>query len=143
MSLQASGTSISFSQISNEFGTPPAHNLGAYRVSQTVSGLLNMPLDADVPQSGEIKFSDFYSKRLNVVVDYTVGSGSAVFSGQVTNLKRTYGNVGSGTATFSGTAKERFTPATALGSGSFSAFGGAAGYCPRVRKVYFDDSLSS
>ena len=71
MSLQASGTSISFSQISNEFGTPPAHNLGAYRVSQTVSGLLNMPLDADVPQSGEIKFSDFYSKRLNVVVDYT------------------------------------------------------------------------
>jgi hypothetical protein len=30
-----------------------------------------MTLDAGIPQSGEIKFSDFYSKKLNVVVDYT------------------------------------------------------------------------
>ena len=75
MALQASGTSISASQIRDEFGATSGTsvNFGAYRVSQTVSGLLNMPLDAGVPQSGEIKFSDFYSKRLNVVVDYKIG----------------------------------------------------------------------
>jgi hypothetical protein len=71
MALQASGTSISFSEISDEFGTPPGKNLGSYRVSQTVSALINMPLDSGIPQSGEIRFSDFYSKKLNVVVDYT------------------------------------------------------------------------
>lgn len=70
MALQASGT-ISFSQIANEFGTPPGKNLGAYRVSQTVGTLLNLPLDLGLPQSGTIKFSDFYGKKLNVVVNYT------------------------------------------------------------------------
>ena len=67
MALQASGNPISFSQISNEFGTPTGKNLGAYRVSQTV-GELTRPLDDGIPTSGEIKFSDFYSKRLNMVV---------------------------------------------------------------------------
>jgi hypothetical protein len=69
MALQASG-SISFVQIANEFGTPPGKNLGAYRISQTVGTLSNLPLDTGVPQSGPISFSNFYSKRLNLVVDF-------------------------------------------------------------------------
>lgn len=68
MALQSSG-SISFSDITTEFGIPPARNLGAFRVSQNAGSLSNLPLDAGVPQSGTIRFSDFYSKRLNVVVD--------------------------------------------------------------------------
>jgi hypothetical protein len=68
MALQSSG-SISFSQITNEFGTPSGRNLGAYRVSANVGSLSNLPLDTGIPQSGTIRFSDFYSKRLNVVVD--------------------------------------------------------------------------
>jgi hypothetical protein len=72
MSLQASGQ-ISASQIRNEFGATSGTSVrfGAYRVSQTVSALTNMPLDAGIPQSGSIRFSNFYSKKLNVVVDYT------------------------------------------------------------------------
>ena len=67
MALQASGP-ISFSQISNEFGTPSGKNLGAYRISQTVGNLTRNGIDDGIPTSGQIKFSDFYSKRLNVVV---------------------------------------------------------------------------
>ena len=70
MALQASGQ-ISFSDISNEFGN--AGSLGAYRVSQTIGELSNLPLDNGVPQSGAISFSDFYSKRLNIVVNYHSG----------------------------------------------------------------------
>lgn len=66
MALQSSGP-ISFSQISNEFGLPPGKNLGAYRVSQTV-GNLTIPLDTGIPTSGTIRFSNFYSTRLNMVV---------------------------------------------------------------------------
>ena len=70
MALQASGQ-ISFSDISNEFGN--AGSLGAYRVSQTIGELSNLPLDNGVPQSGTISFSDFYSKKLNIVVNYHSG----------------------------------------------------------------------
>lgn len=83
MTLQSSGA-ISFTQIQNEFGLPTGKNLGAYRVSQTppkkFSGgnncsLSNLPLDSGIPQSGEIKFSNFYGKSLNVVVDcYSSGT---------------------------------------------------------------------
>ena len=82
MALQASGT-ISFSQITNEFGTPPGKNLGAYRLDNqelnTNEGTVSykealcietIPLDAGIPTSGEIKFSDFYGKRLNLIVDF-------------------------------------------------------------------------
>lgn len=72
MALQSSGP-IEASDIRDEFGATNGTSVrfGDYRVSQTVSGLINMPLDAGIPQSGPIKFSDFYSKKLNVVVDYT------------------------------------------------------------------------
>lgn len=82
MALQSSGP-ISASQISNEFGQVTNISLGAYRVSQTVGSLNNLALDnqpnasgiltAIIPQSGAIKFSDFYSKRLNIVVDFHSG----------------------------------------------------------------------
>lgn len=77
MALQASGP-ISFSQIANEFGTPPGKNLGAYRISSPPIGSLSgLPLDAGIPQSGPIGFGSFYSKRLNVVVDlYSVPENS-------------------------------------------------------------------
>ena len=77
MALQASGP-IDANAIRSEFGATNGTSVrfGAYRVSQTVSALTNLPLDAGIPQSGTIKFSDFYSKKLNVVVDYTVGVGT-------------------------------------------------------------------
>jgi hypothetical protein len=68
MALQESG-SISFSQIANEFGLPSGRNLGAYRISQSVGTLSNLPLDAGIPQSGSISFGNFYGKRLNMVTD--------------------------------------------------------------------------
>jgi hypothetical protein len=68
MALQASGP-ISFSQISNEFGTPPSKNLGAYRLTQTI-GELTRPLDDGIPTFGSISFGNFRGKRLNVVVDF-------------------------------------------------------------------------
>ena len=82
MALQSSGQ-ISFSNIANEFGQ--ARSLGAYRVSQTIdSHLSNLALDNTydgygnisplMPQSGTIKFSDFYSKKLNIVVDCNASS---------------------------------------------------------------------
>ena len=61
MALQSTGT-ISFSNIANEFGTPNGNNLGAYRVSENRGSLTNLPLDDTIPQSGEIRFSDFYGE---------------------------------------------------------------------------------
>ena len=74
MAVKSSGSPLSFSEIETEFGQNSDRDLGEYRVSQTVSGLSNQPLDTGIPQSGAIKFSDFYSKRLNVIIDYHSGS---------------------------------------------------------------------
>ena len=68
MALTASGT-IKYSEIIAEFGTPNNGGLGEFRLSESVGTLTNLPLDTGVPQTGQIKFSDFYSKRLNQVVD--------------------------------------------------------------------------
>jgi hypothetical protein len=68
MALQSSGP-ISFGNIVDEFGLPPGRNLGAYRVSQTIGNLINIPLDIGLPQSGTIKFSDFYNKKMNIIID--------------------------------------------------------------------------
>ncbi len=72
MALQGSG-SISFSQIENEFGANGERSLGDYRITQSVGELSNLPLDSGIPTSGTIKFSDFYGKKLNVVVDMYSG----------------------------------------------------------------------
>ena len=69
MTIKSSGSSLSFSEIEAEFGANGGRTLGNYRVSQNVGSLSGKPLDNGIPSSGEIKFSDFYGKRLNVVVD--------------------------------------------------------------------------
>ena len=74
MAVKSSGSPLAFSEIEAEFGQNNDRDLGEYRVSQTVGGLSNQPLDTGIPQSGEIKFSDFYTKRLNVIIDYHSGS---------------------------------------------------------------------
>ena len=73
MTIKSSGSSLAFSEIEAEFGANGSRSLGAYRVSQSV-GELSLPLDSSIPTSGQIKFSDFYSKSLNVVVDMHSGS---------------------------------------------------------------------
>ena len=76
MALTASGT-IKYSEIIAEFGTPNSGGLGEFRLSENVGTLTNLPLDTGVPQSGQIKFSDFYSKKLNHVVDlYSIGNST-------------------------------------------------------------------
>jgi len=84
MAIKASG-SISFSDITNEFGLT---SLGAYRIRQNVGSLSDLPLDVGIPQYSqqEIKFSNFYSKRLNVVVDYYSDSSAIVR----TNIRNRY-----------------------------------------------------
>ena len=78
MALQPSGT-IKYSEIIAEFGTPTNGGLGEYRLDggENVGSLTNVPLDVGVPVSGQIKFSDFYSKKLNQIVDfYSIGNNS-------------------------------------------------------------------
>ena len=62
---------LAFSEIAAEFGNPVDNKLGNYRNTTSKSGgwdLGNLPFDSGIPTSGAIKFSDFYSKQLNVVV---------------------------------------------------------------------------
>ena len=73
MAIKSSGSPLSFSEIESEFGSNNSRSLGNYRVSQTVGSLSNKPLDTGIPQSGPISFSQFYDKRLNVVVDFHTG----------------------------------------------------------------------
>jgi len=69
MTIKSSGSSLSFSEIEAEFGANGSRSLGSYRLTQNIGSLSNLPLDSGVPTSGQIKFSDFYGKKLNVVVD--------------------------------------------------------------------------
>lgn len=73
MTVKAAGQPLSFSEIADEFGYSPGKNLGAYRVTQTYANLTLSGVDTGVPGSGPIKFSDLYSKKLNVIVDYFNG----------------------------------------------------------------------
>ena len=81
MALQGSGQ-ISYSNITDEFGSPGNGGLGAFRVTESVGGLSNLGLDnnqnnpptSEMPQGNSpISFQDFYGKRLNVVVDHHSG----------------------------------------------------------------------
>tara|TARA_Y100000356_G_scaffold51201_1_gene40968 strand:- start:417 stop:1427 length:1011 start_codon:yes stop_codon:yes gene_type:complete len=74
---------LSFQEIEDEFGQNPGRSLGRYRTTHPDFGnkdlgdLRDLPLDIGIPTSGEIKFSDFYQKELNVVIDcHTVGSNT-------------------------------------------------------------------
>ena len=69
MTIKSSGTQLGFQEIEAEFGAQSPRSLGSYRHTQTVNGLVFNGIDSGIPTSGEIKFSDFYSKSLNIVVD--------------------------------------------------------------------------
>ena len=94
MTIKSSGTQLAFSEIETEFGNNPGRSLGQYRrddpsnnfanASPTGSSLSNLTLDSGVPASGEIKFSDFYGKQLNMIVDYFNDTGSA--NGEADNI---------------------------------------------------------
>jgi hypothetical protein len=82
MTLPIHPNSISASQIRTEFGATSGNpntgpvRLGAYRISQTVAGLSNLPLDTGVPQgTSTIGFGNLRGTKLNVVVDCTPPSG--------------------------------------------------------------------
>jgi hypothetical protein len=91
MTLPSSPNSISFGQIEAEFGQNPGRSLGQYRrqdpsriTAENPTGLLensspstglqnsaiNLLLDDGIPNSGEIRFSQFRGKQLNMIVDY-------------------------------------------------------------------------
>ena len=74
MTIKASGTQLAFQEIEAEFGAQSPRSLGSYRHTQTVNGLTFNGIDSGVPSSGEIAFSDFYGKSLNIVVDCFSGS---------------------------------------------------------------------
>ena len=73
---------IKFSYFENEFGSNPTRSIGAYRVSETIGGLTVPTIgwtkfgSAPIPNSGAIKFSDFYRKMAIIVVDLHSGSAT-------------------------------------------------------------------
>ena len=69
MTIKSSGSSLAFTEIETEFGSQSPRSLGSYRHTQTVDGLTFNGIDTNIPTSGQIKFSDFYGKSLNIVVD--------------------------------------------------------------------------
>ena len=83
MAIKSSGTSLSFSEIRTEFGPNVGStgvSLGRYRNSDSnfsnknVGSLTDLPLDSGIPKTGQIKVSDFYTKKLNIIVDFHSGS---------------------------------------------------------------------
>ena len=91
MTIKNSGSQLAFSEIENEFGQPDnGRSLGRYRSSDSefknknIGQLSNLPLDTGIPSSGEIKFSDFYGKKLNMVVDYYDDTGTS--GGEASNI---------------------------------------------------------
>jgi len=83
---------IKASDIANEFGYSRANNsvsLGNYRVKQSVSGLVDLPLDTGVPQFGAISFDSLRGKKLNIVVDCTPAPGTVAVK---VNAKSNYDN---------------------------------------------------
>ena len=85
MTIKASGTQLKFSEIANEFGNSGQNSgeisLGRYKQHKLNNGnMSNYPvtigsvsfseLAPGIPTSGQIKVSDFYSKKLSFVVDY-------------------------------------------------------------------------
>ena len=91
MTIKNSGSELAFSEIEAEFGQPDnGRSLGRYRSSdsefknKSMGQLSNLPLDTGIPTSGEIRFSQFYGKKLNLVVDYYDDTGSG--GGEANNI---------------------------------------------------------
>ena len=85
MTIKASGSSLSFTEIVAEFGNPTGNKFGSYRVSKNIGSLVGLALDTNIPKTGAISFSDFYSKELNIVVVCTGGNRATAnyFAGSV------------------------------------------------------------
>ena len=91
MTIKNSGSQLAFSEIEAEFGQPDnGRSLGRYRSSDSefknknIGQLSNLPLDTGIPASGEIRFSQFYGKKLNMVVDYYDDTGTS--GGEASNV---------------------------------------------------------
>ena len=91
MTIKNSGSELAFSEIEAEFGQPDnGRSLGRYRntdsefKNKSMGQLSNLPLDTGIPASGEIKFSQFYGKKLNLVVDYYNDTGTG--GGEANNI---------------------------------------------------------
>jgi len=81
MTLPTGESSVSFSQIRDEFGTAGTDSatapvrLGQYRrddsafTNKNVGELTNLPLDTGIPTSGSINVDAFHGKKLNTVID--------------------------------------------------------------------------
>lgn len=101
MALESSGPIALVDDIANEFGyslpADGAVSIGNYRVSETYGEMTNIPLDHGIPQKpNPIAFSDFYGKRLNMVVNFydnlNNGGGDNVVAKQ--NMKAKFGEDG-------------------------------------------------
>jgi len=98
MTLPVSPNSISAGQIRTEFGPLSGSvSLGAYRLDiqqlntnagteayKTTLGINKIPLDDGIPTSGEIKFSHFRGKRLNLIVDFYNHATTSINTEQLT-----------------------------------------------------------
>ena len=91
MTIKNSGSELSFSEIEAEFGQPDnGRSLGRYRrddpefKNKSMGQLSNLPLDTGIPTSGEIRFSQFYGKKLNMVIDYYDDTGTS--GGEASNV---------------------------------------------------------
>ena len=75
MTIKSSGT-LKFSDIENEFGQGTSEygrKMSNYYELNEYGDML-LPMDEGIPTSGGIKFSDFYGKKLNIIVDAYSGS---------------------------------------------------------------------
>ena len=85
MAIKSSGKLSFGSDIEREFGRNSKRSLGEYRIKQTVGKMVNLPLDENIPtrstptgpgitptpdNNTTIRFSDFYGKKLNIILDY-------------------------------------------------------------------------
>ena len=91
MTIKNSGSELAFSEIEAEFGQPDnVRSLGRYRrddsefKNKSMGQLSNLPLDTGIPASGEIRFSQFYGKKLNMVIDYYDDTGTS--GGEASNV---------------------------------------------------------
>lgn len=75
MALQALGSGpISMGNIRNEFGQTGSVSLGSYRAQDSNYGGTILPtFDYNIPKTGQIKISDFYSKRKGIIIDLYSG----------------------------------------------------------------------
>ena len=89
MTIKASGT-LKFSDIEDEFGQGKSsfgRCMSNYYVPNEYGDML-LPMDEGIPTSGGIKFSDFYGKKLNIIVDAYTGN-TPVHQINAENLSKT------------------------------------------------------